>query len=434
MQKKLIKNYTNFPQYESRRQEVVDWLLKDGNNYCALPYTHMAIEANGDIRPCCVGKPFKNLNIRNKSIEDVWNDPQRQKFVDTFDKKMKNSLCNACWVDNDKHSMRVTASTRFDVIQHTIDIMEGKDSGRERSLKWLEIKPGNRCNLKCRICGVHNSSQWAKDQYQFNKHTNNQDKKFKDSKEFEYTASCDWIDNKDFWANVKSFKEISTIHFMGGEPFMVLEHFVMLKKLIEDPDVDHTNIIIRYNTNGTYFPTLAQLKIWKQFNRVILSISVDDINDRFEYQRSLASWKDVKRNLIKYKKLNDSMGGKLTAVLDPCVSIFNVWWIDEIEKEFNQLGYKFEFPHRHFVTSDYYDARVLPYEIKNKLIKKYKNRSQWQTDVAEFLESKNPHDRTALSEALKSIEFYDKLRKESFQQINNILYNEIRKYNNGTIT
>ena len=28
----------------------------------------------------------------------------------------------------------------------------------ERNLKWLEVKPGNRCNLKCRICGVLNQA------------------------------------------------------------------------------------------------------------------------------------------------------------------------------------------------------------------------------------------------------------------------------------
>tara|TARA_X000000950_G_scaffold269582_1_gene348403 strand:+ start:2276 stop:3568 length:1293 start_codon:yes stop_codon:yes gene_type:complete len=427
-----VKNYTNYPEYEKRKKEVIQWLLNEGHNYCALPYTHMAIEANGDIRPCCVGEKFKGLNIKNKTIDEVLNDPQRQKFIDVFDKSMKSSLCNACWKDNAKHSMRVQASTKFDVIQDTINAMENKTSQRTRSLKWLEIKPGNRCNLKCRICGVHNSSQWSKDEYQYRFDHGLTDKKFKDSTEFEYTSSCDWIDNKEFWTDVKSFKEISTIHFMGGEPFMVLEHFNMLEKIIQDKDIDNTNIIIRYNTNGTYMPNKKQLDIWKQFNRVILSISIDDIGERFEYQRSLAKWNEVRNNLIDYKKLGRGTN-KFDAVLDPCVSIFNVWWVDQIEKEFNDLGYTFKSPQRHFAHGPY-DARLLPKEVKNKLIKKYKNKSVWQDNVAEFLMSKKVQKRTDLKDTFNKIEFFDKLRKENFKQINNTLYNEIRKHSNGIIT
>ncbi len=431
----MRKTYANYPQYESRKEEVIEWLMNDGQNYCALPYTHMAIESNGAIKPCCQGTPFKNVNIKNKTISEVLQSPERQIFIDTFDRKLKSSHCKSCWNDPGKHNMRISASTSFDTIQTTIDAMEGKPSGRERSLKWLEIKPGNRCNLKCRICGVHNSSQWTKEAYEYEKSQNKSYAEFKNSKEFEYTMNCDWVDDKNFWKDVTSLDEVQKIHFMGGEPFMVPEHFTMLEKMIEHKKIDNNNIVIRYNTNGTYFPTLEQIKIWKQFNRVIISISIDDVNERFEYQRSLASWVDVKTNLIKYKKLSKEMKSNwFYATLDPCVSIFNVWWVDEIEKEFSSLGYTFEFPHRHFASSGSYDARILPEQIKQHLIKKYKNKSPWQHSVAEFLESKSPYDDTAINETLEKIKFFDSMRKENFKQINNTLYNEIRKHSNGTIT
>ncbi len=431
MARAKARNYTNYPEYEDRREEVIDWLLNEGHAYCALPYTHMAIEANGDIKPCCVGKEFKGLNIRNKTIGEVLNDPQRQKFIDVFDKNMKSSLCDTCWKDNNAHSMRVKASTRFDVIQDTIDAMDG-NTQRNRTLKWLEIKPGNRCNLKCRICGVHNSSQWTKEEYQHSLDQGLTDKKFKDSREFEYTSSCDWIDDGSFWNDIKSFKDVGMIHFMGGEPFMVLEHFIMLEKIIQDKDLDHSNITIRYNTNGTYMPTKEQINILKKFNRIILSVSIDDIGERFEYQRHPAKWDEVRKNLIDYKKLSNGTD-RFDVALDPCVSVFNVWWVDEIEKEFNNLGYEFKFPQRHFAHGKH-DARLLPKEIKNKLIKKYKNKSVWKNNVADFLLSQDKVNRNELKNMFKTIEFFDKSRNESFKKINNALYNEIKKYSNGIIT
>ena len=72
--------------------------------------------------------------------------------------------------------------------------------------------------------------------------------------------------------------------------------------------------------------------------------------------------------------------------------------------------------------------------IKNKLINKYENSTSWQRNVAHFLKTRNPHKRTALKEVMHQIEFYDKLRKENFQKLNNELYNELRKYSNGIIT
>ena len=421
---------------DNKKEIVTQWLIDKGHNYCSMPYTHMAIESNGDVRPCCVGEPFKDLNITDHSIGETFNHPIRQKFVETFNNGQKSSLCNACWKDKTKFSNRVKFSTMPESLEQTYNAMQGNAEGRAQQLKWLEIKPGNRCNLKCRICGVHNSSQWTKDSYEYDIHVNNKQIQFKESSQFKYTASCDWIDQDGFWQDITNFKSISTIHFMGGEPFMVPEHFKMLQAII-DSDIDPNNIVLRYNTNGTYFPTLNQLKIWRKFKKVKLSLSIDDIQARFEYQRKLADWNQVRENLKKFCRLKSHYaknGSNVEPTLDPCVSIFNIWYLDEIEKEFNYLGYTISNTQSHFVTSNGYDAKVLPNQIKDKLIKKYENSTAWQHNVAQFLKTRNPHKRTALKEAMYEIEFYDRLRNEKFQKLNNELYNELRKHNNGIFT
>ena len=127
----------------------------------------------------------------------------------------------------------------------------------EKQLKWLEVKPGNRCNLKCRICGVHNSSQWTKDAAAIEnlKRHHSYPIKFKDSEAFATTKESDWIDDPEFWVNLKGFEKIHYLHFMGGEPFMVPEHFKILERMVADPTIDCSTIDLGYNTNGTYFPT-----------------------------------------------------------------------------------------------------------------------------------------------------------------------------------
>ena len=59
---------------EQRRNEVQDWLAKPGNNFCAMPYAHMAIESNGSVRPCCMGEPF-DYTVAGGTIDDALNHP-----------------------------------------------------------------------------------------------------------------------------------------------------------------------------------------------------------------------------------------------------------------------------------------------------------------------------------------------------------------------
>ena len=425
------------------KEEATKWLLEDGNNYCAIPYRHMAIEANGDIRPCCMGDPFKGVNIKKtnssfssnptelinaRSINDVLNDPVRQKFIDSFDQNKQHPACDICWKDNNKHSTRIKFSTRPETIEATVAAMNNNPSARERKLTWLEIKPGNRCNLKCRICGVHNSSQWTKDAYEHNKHFGNTGiQNFKESHEYKYTNSCNWIDDEKFWNDIESFDQIQLIHFMGGEPFMVPEHFNMLKKIIDSDKIDSKNITIRYNTNGTYFLTDEQINILENFYEVGISISVDDIEDRFEYQRKLATWSEVKNNLIKYQNLNQT-SKVIYSVLDPTISIYNIWWIDEIEKEFNNIGYNLWEQSSHFVQRGSNDCRVLPPEILDYLIKKYSVGSGYQQNIANYLQTAKPFNFSKLEETINSIDFYDSIRKESFAKHNPELHKWIQKF------
>jgi radical SAM protein with 4Fe4S-binding SPASM domain len=150
------------PRIDTDKQtKVREWLLEPNNNFCALPFIHMAIEANGDIRPCCIGKPL-GINIKDKTIADAYNHPIRQEFIDSFKRNEQHPKCIACW--KDPIPTRVRYSTYYQSLDFSYDVMNGTQP--EDKLTWLEIKPGNKCNLKCRICGVHNSSTWTKDTYE----------------------------------------------------------------------------------------------------------------------------------------------------------------------------------------------------------------------------------------------------------------------------
>ena len=398
------------------RDKVSTWLLEPGNNFCSLPFMHMAIEANGAIRPCCIGKPF-DLNIRNRSVESVFNDPIREEFVDAFRENKQHSACVDCW---EQPFIRAKFSTAPQSVETALEFM---NTGilPKKELKWLEVKPGNRCNLKCRICGVHNSSQWTKDAAAIENLKRQQwhqgdPIKFKDSKAFATTKESDWIDDPEFWVNLKGFEKIHYLHFMGGEPFMVPEHFKMLERMVADPTIDCSTIDLGYNTNGTYFPTPDNIELYRNFNKVQFSLSIDDFGPRFEYQRTLAEWDQVSNNLVKFARLG--MEEKtFQSLLDPTVSIFNIFYLDEIWDKFNKLGYKTGSGNlQHFVFNGPDSITNLPDSIKAELTAKLANSEHlWSRDAVKYM------NNTKSSQEQWNIFVWrtknlDKLRKESFEK------------------
>ena len=61
--------------------------------------------------------------------------------------------------------------------------------------------------------------------------------------------------------------------------------------------MNKNDVTISYNTNASILPTNKLINLWKQFKLVQLSFSIDDIEDRFDYQRYPAKWTEVTNNL-----------------------------------------------------------------------------------------------------------------------------------------
>lgn len=306
------------------KSEIINWLTEPGNNFCAMPFIHMAIEGNGDLLPCCMGAPL-GVNISGKTFQELIDSPERQAMIQAFSNNEQFSKCSHCWKDNTEYSPRVQFSTTAYALEFTRNNFLGLDV-IDSPITWLEIKPGNRCNLKCRICGVHNSSNWAKDWYELNKDSGILNKPYKETWIYDHQKQCEWIDESSIWDNVEGLEHVNTIHIMGGEPFMIHEHFRFLKKFNDAYGLD--NVKIWYNTNGTYSIPKEYKDVLDSAKRVIISVSIDDIGDRFDYQRHGSNWQHVKNTVTELFSLQNGRS-PYRVKIDPCVSIYNVLYLHE---------------------------------------------------------------------------------------------------------
>lgn len=294
--------------------------------FCVLPWISLEASPVGTVRPCCladdeiVDDNNKKFNLQSADLTEIQNSQQMQQLRQEFLQGKQPQTCRKCW--NEERSGRT--SKRMHTLARLTHIIGNQTWGEDaKPLMFLDLKLGNICNLKCRICGSWSSSQYAAEEIKWAP----KDKQ-KQTFAYQMLKAGAWPqENPHFWNQIDSvLDDIRYIEFTGGEPFMIQEHFDMLQGMI-DRGIAH-QVEIHYNTNGTHYPEQAP-DIWRHFKIVEIAISIDDVGERFEYQRSNANWLEVLKNLAKFKQLKAQFSN---IQLQCCitVNVFNIRYLRHV--------------------------------------------------------------------------------------------------------
>jgi MoaA/NifB/PqqE/SkfB family radical SAM enzyme len=293
--------------------------------FCVLPWISLEASPIGTVRPCCladdeiVDNAGHKFQLLNSSFAEIQSSKHMQTLRQEFLEGDQPKTCRRCWAEEE--------AGRTSKRMHTLDRLKHMGITPEwtkdaKPLMFLDLKLGNICNLKCRICGSWSSSQFATEELKFvpdNK---------KESFHYQMLRDGAWPrENSQFWTELEnSLTDIRYLEFTGGEPFLIQEHFDLLQTLVDCGVAGQVEI--HYNTNGTQYPEHAE-KIWSHFRQVEIAFSVDDIGARFEYQRSNAKWEEVQENINKFKKLRAQYSNIQLQVCST-VNVFNVYYIEEL--------------------------------------------------------------------------------------------------------
>jgi len=230
-------------------------------------------------------------------------------------------------------------------------------------LMFLDLKLGNICNLKCRICGSWSSSTFAVEE--LDQLSSNKQKKA--SYHYQMLRQGAWPrENPQFWAEIDQvIDQIRYIEFTGGEPFMIQEHFDMLQGLVDRGIAGQ--IEIHYNTNGTQWPEQGEA-IWQHFKTVEIAFSIDDVGQRFEYQRTNAVWSEVVDNIQRFQDLR-SQNSNIQLQACTTVNVFNVLYLSDVAKWIDQQGFDFVYWNMMHVAY-YFSISTLPDSVKVAVLSK----------------------------------------------------------------
>jgi MoaA/NifB/PqqE/SkfB family radical SAM enzyme len=307
------------------------------DKFCVLPWVSLEASPIGTVRPCCladdeiVDDAGKKFSLLTANFADIQSSGSMRKLREQFLAGERPQTCRKCW--NEERAGRT--SKRMHTINRLKHAITHTDWTQDaKPLMFLDLKLGNICNLKCRICGSWSSSQFAAEEIAQLPRDEQ-----KTSFPYQMLRAGAWPkENESFWQEIDNhLSNIRYIEFTGGEPFMIEQHFDMLQGMI-DRGIAH-QVEIHYNTNGTQWPGRGP-DIWRHFRTVEIALSIDDLGERFEYQRSNAVWSEIEQNLNRFRQLRTECSN---IQLQCCstVNIFNVRYIDQLAQWIVQQEFDF---------------------------------------------------------------------------------------------
>ena len=292
---------------------------------CMLPWISIEASPIGTARPCCLAKDEitkpdgSKYSLRETSLEEIYHSTYMQNLRQDFLAGNKPATCNRCWDEEaaGRTSKRINSRIRLKEYYNLVDFQNINPD----QLWFIDLKLGNICNLKCRICGSWSSSKWAKEEIDYIPELLDR----KTHLAYTYLKDGAWPrETEVFWDNLKTLlPNIKYFEFTGGEPFLIEQHFELLRYAVEQ---DYSkNIEIHYNTNGTVFPEQAEL--WSNFKHVEIALSIDNVGARFEYERYGADWNEVQENISKFTAMRSN---KISTQLCTTMNIQNVYYLPEL--------------------------------------------------------------------------------------------------------
>lgn len=235
------------------------------NFYCSAIHRNIRITGSTEtgvrLLPCCIYRTDKIYS----TLEQYENSEEIRELKQATD-----------WVPGCEICRRQESMGQRSYRMDSNNFWQGEKSGIR-----VEVFPANVCNLKCLMCDSSVSTAHAQERHAIGEGS------YEYIKEFDITnESMDIISNLD---------NVSYISLIGGEFFLTKRNLEFLDFIIE------RNIGLRVVTNATVLLP-AHLNKLKQIADLELQISIDGIEDSYEFMRYPADWATFSANATELTK------------------------------------------------------------------------------------------------------------------------------------
>ena len=390
--------------------------MTDNKTFCPMPWYHVASNPDGSMRACCAS-PTTQYKFGKHKIREFWNSD----YMKNMRVKMLNDEWpDACYRCKDDEARKVRSHREIFLETARQDMKKfyliwnrrkktQKDGYLEDDPVYFDMKFGNLCNLKCRMCSPLSSSLFFKEMQ------DNMSEKFPEFMLLEYKRTekyKQWYEGDEFGEDFNDLaKSMIKFKATGGEPFLTKRIYDFMDHCIKKGY--NKNMEVQFTTNGTKMTDSLIAKL-RTFKVCSLAFSIDGHDDVYDYIRNPYKFSKLKRNLE--KTVNSGIQTDVFITIQ-ILNVFNVFGLTDM---INKLGLHIDFIPVY--APDYYDIRILPQAIKEKvnrrideyvsgltnanLIKQYKS-------MKNHLNGELPNAEKSFEEFKRITKMYDKMRKEN---------------------
>ena len=289
--------------------------------YCPLPWNHFSTHADGTMRLCCNSTSDGKLKNNDgtfvtidkiENISDFYNIDHLKDIRKKMISGERTTECEYCYAieDNGGTSVRQMFVKKWPMESFLDSTDSNTGEVTNLNINYLDLSWSNKCNLQCKMCTPSASDQLI-DEFKI----------IHDGKDW-----TNW-DFKEHW-DYKKIKDIlektvtnnlNEILVTGGEPLINNDFYKFCNILIDTGLSKQIDMSI--HTNLTVTPS-KWFTIWKHFKSMTIKISIDAVEEMYEYVRYPGKWNILKKNIedtIEFSKTTNSVGIEFHTVM----SIYN---------------------------------------------------------------------------------------------------------------
>ena len=392
--------------------------LKKSKTFCPFPFMNLNSNTDGSVKICCAQNENMHLkkdddttfNLYEDDISEVWN----SKHIQSIRKRLLNGEqiqeCNVCWnvenAEKDYGGHNAPKSTRLDSIQSYMEddgifswLRESieknmqstlEDGWVDETLKSLELRLGNHCNLKCNMCWGYSSSRINSERL----HLLQSKDKDMPSWLFDmwYPSEYDiskinmmWHEDPKFLENFKKVaSKLKRLYVTGGEPSIIEANTKIINHLI---DIGNKECHVSFTTNLTTWNLDLYEKL-EFFDRSEVQVSMDGYRKSQEYIRYGSDWRTVSDNFKKLIQLPDKVRIQVYNVFQ----IYNMFetyklmkWMDSLSTS-GVLKRNVGFYSILIDQPLYLRTNLMPWSIRDKAMRLYREFYDYSTYNNEYLD------------------------------------------------
>lgn len=387
-------------------------LLQGNENFCIVPWIHLSNTPKGRMRVCCKitetkDSPGSNFYYSKHNIKDWWNSDFLKKFRLDLLNNHKRPECAVCHTEEEAgvaskrkiENHKWLVQKKQQLPQLLRQVCQSKVFRGKTDLKpiYMDLRLGNKCNLRCHTCNPINSYAIEREWKEAGKN----DTYFEDLRQSYNAGKQTWQDEPEVWTQAFELgQDLKELCITGGEPTLIEQNLLFLKELVKKGY--SSNILLRVNTNMTYFPD-EFFETIMNFKHSVINASIDAYGDMNSYIRYPSQWSKIEDNINKFSEAHN----RCQLVLLTTVSNYNILHLKPLVHWFlaKKNG---PLAHFHFETNllhrPYFLQINLPNHLKHKAIQSYE-------ELLSEIQPSNAHAIKSVISWLRSSDF----NKNNFQ-------------------